>query len=437
MLFRAYSIKKVFDYFDPEQRLWEQKLFDKFYIHRDRFPWEEDYGTTYLGDDESPVYEMSRILKGSKLYPKLLLTGPQGCGKATELAKLRKLVENKFHIFLFSAKSMTMDYKLKPEFVPGKIILEMEDKIKQKDKSFYSKNVEPLTKRIRGWETREAEVDTENKKLADSFVDRFTKFEEPVTGKLTSISKLSAKPTAFETISTVNKTAKKLEQNKWWQFWKRKKRVLVLIADMEKLDPESAKNIFITSYLSLQKIECAAVFTIPITLTHGKNYELLSRNFLKIYYLNNFTIRDRGGNDIPTTIYLLKELIYRRVYRRLIDEAVAEKIIKYSGGVLFELIRIMRECCIVAMNLGVRFYIDDEILENAIKRIRSNYRLTKSEIDSLKYIRAYQNHPDEEIINNLIENNYISRYTWENQSWYAVYPVLEELLDEQDNWAEK
>ncbi|HDP99243.1 MAG TPA: ATP-binding protein [bacterium] len=410
-LTKARNIKKALKYFDPQKPLWDWRELLSFYVPR----------------NGNHLDEMQRIFLSASDFPKLLFSGPPGCGKATELAKLRESLMTKFHVVLISAKQMTNNFEVAPEIVLGTILRHIGDVVKKKNEKFFKQEIEPLINRTLGWETKIADVDPADRKLDFSSFEKHEKGEASFRGEFKLVSKTIGRPTANEIIIAINKASAELASRRFLVF--SGKKVLLLMADMDKLEFESARNIFIKSFLHFIKIDCCAVFTLPLAIKYDPDFVRMYRNFSGIYYLQNYQTYNREGDINYQDRQKLSEVIYNRLHRDIIYPEVVDRVIRLSGGILFELINIIRHCCIIALREKIN-YIDAEVLDEAIERIRSNYRiaLNESDIKNLRLIHQQKTFSDTTSLTRLLNQYSITEYGSGDNAWYDVNPVLLPVL---------
>ncbi len=410
---KARSLKKALKYLNPHQPLWDGKELETFYV--DRNPEFRD--------------EIIELLKTDPNYPKFLLSGPPGCGKSTELGKIKSLLERKFHVILFSAKDMTNNYKVEVDRLLGTILNKIADLAKEKKSDFYEENLKKIIDRLKGWETKYAEVDPGADQVDPRFAEQIEQGLQSYKGQFKLVTRLEQKPTQNEIIGAINKTAKEFLKKRFLIF--KGKKFLILISDLDKIDLDSAREIFITSSLALTKLNICAILTFPLTLRYEKEFIRMYRDFNHIYFLQSFAIHQpRGRIDIPT-IESFEQIITKRLKENLFEENVLRRIVFLSGGIPFELINIVRECCKVAMRLGYRF-IDFEHLDEAIGRIRTTYKVGLTEEDKklLRHIQLFNQSDDYANLTRLLNQYWVTEYGEWDDVWYDINPILIELIKE-------
>ena len=409
---KARSIKKALKYFDPHKPLWDNRELDAFYVSRDSIQ----------------IEEIDKLLRRSKNYPKILFSGPPGCGKATELAKIKEKLWKKFTVVQISARDISYDYKLPPNVILYHILRLIGDAVKERNKKFFDEKIDSIIKRFQGWQTKKASIDTEAKKATPGMLEKLLKFEEPFTGSLETESKLFEKPSLNEMIGCINTAVEVLEKRRYFIF--SGKPALILFYDLDKLEIESARDIFITTFLPLVKINCNAVYTFPLSLKFEKSFIKMFRNFSQVYFLENFKINDRNDEINGQERKKLAEVIKKRISDKIIYQDVIERIVDLSGGVLFELINIVRECCVIALREKIN-YIDDVILDEAEDRIRTNYKivLSKEDLRNLYLINRTKKTTETSDLTKLLNQYSITEYGCGENVWYDVNPILLPLLE--------
>ena len=134
------------------------------------------------------------------------------------------------------------------------------------------------------------------------------------------------------------------------------KKILLIIDDLDKIQPlDAALNIFREHVKSLVSFNCFAIYTAPISLLYDPASKHIGQ-FLEVHYMPMFRVRSKDGTpEAPdsTDVNTLREIIYRRVHPDLLDENVVETAIDMTGGILRELIRVIRGCCVYCEEYGV------------------------------------------------------------------------------------
>lgn len=407
------------------------RLFDPHYPLID----ETDIKAYYVERDKSPLAEIKTILKTDTGFPKVLLSGSPGCGKCTELGKLKEDLKKEFHVILMSAKDFTSNFELNLDGLITKILREVAtiaEKEKLKDQK---EKIDKFFQLSHGWELNsEVTISVKGGKgkelLPDTkLLDKFSVEKSEHEDILKLISKKTSKPGTGDVIKLINETTEEIDL-------KTKKDVLVLVPDMDKISLQNAKDIFTKSLHNLTRIQCFMVYTFPLLLKYEPDFVDIYHNFNGVYFLPNFTVVDQIGIPDDNSQKKLKEIITKRMPSKLIYDEAIELIVRLSGGIVYELVRLVRECCIVALIEKIKF-IDDEFVREAEERIRRVYQpvYSEKELKILLEIRHNKKFPkkdkdeDKNMAKKVFEQFGFTEYGTGDDVWYDVNPILFPILE--------
>jgi len=411
---KANTIEDALRLFDPHYPLVEEDDIKAYYVER----------------ANSPLAEIKTILKTDTGFPRVLLSGSPGCGKCTELGKLRQDLKKDFHTILLTAKDFTSNFELNLDGLIAKILKEIAE-IAKKEKMDDQKNkIDQYFQLKHGWELNtEVTVSVKGGKgkelLADTkLLDKFSGEKSEHEDVFKQVSKKTSKPGTGDVIGLINETIEEIDL-------KTNKDVLVLVPDMDKISLENARDVLTKSLHNLTKIQCFMVFTFPLLLKYDQSFIKIYNRFNGVYYLPNFTISDQIGNPDENGQKKLKEIITRRMPGKLIYDEAIDLIVKLSGGITYELVRLVRESCIVALMEKIKF-IDDEVVAEANERIKRVYRQVLSDEDKrlLIDVRGDKKFRNTDAGKRLFNQFCITEYGIGDDNWYDVNPILFPLLEE-------
>lgn len=402
------------------------RLFDPHYPLVD----EEDIKAYYVERENSPLAEIKTILKTDTGFPKVLLSGSPGCGKCTELGKLKEDFKKEFHVILVSAKTSISNSELNLEGLVSKILKEVAEIAKKEDIDSQKEKIDKFFQLSYGWELEtEVTVSVKGGKgkelLADtSLVDKFSGDKSEHEDILKQVFKKTSKPGMGDLINLINETTEEIDL-------RTKKDVLVLIPDMDKISLTNAKELFTKLLHVLTRIQCFMVYTFPLLMKFEPEFVNIHNHFNGVYYLPNFTVFDPVGNPDENSQKKMKEIITKRMPSKLIYDEAVDMIVDLSGGVVFDLIKLVRQCCIVSLMEKIKF-IDDEIVNEAAERIRRVYKAVYSEKDLELLLKIRQskkfNNTDQE--KKLFNQFSLTEYGTGENIWYDANPLLFPLLEE-------
>ncbi|MBI1878665.1 MAG: hypothetical protein HYR94_10655 [Chloroflexi bacterium] len=215
------------------------------------------------------------------------------------------------------------------------------------------------------------------------------------------------------------------------------KNILLIIDDLDKIQPlDAALNIFREHVKSLASFDCFAIYTAPISLLYDPALKHLGQ-FLEIHYMPMFRVHAKDGSAEPIDspyIAILSEIVYRRVSPTLFDEGVVEAAIQMTGGVLRELIRVIRGCCVYCEEYGIS-RITHNVLNFQKNKLKSEYYRILEHEDYKWLLRVRQTKNRADVNMRHLESLCVLYYP-NGKGWFDVHPIVTELLEdwEADVW---
>lgn len=365
-----------------------------------------------------------------------LFTGHIGCGKSTELLKLKKELEIcNFHVVYFDS------YKY----------LEMSDvDVSDILLAIISRVCESL---------ENIGINTE----ANYFQRLFTELKEILTMPIElnhlnlslGIAKLTAQtqaspstrlqvrdylePRISRIIDEVNLNVLKPSISQLRN--KGRKGLVVIVDNLEKIDnvPKSwdrpqHEYLFIDRGLQLKSLNCHLVYTMPISLRFSKDYISLIQRFQLPKILPMVRVKYRNNLDYKEGVNKLLEMILARAKNGEMETSsiqildifdnleTAEYVCKISGGHIRNLLRII--------NSSIPKEMDMPISRKTIKEVIQEYRWERMLAISKQEHQLLEKVSREKTIlagigyEQLIQSMYVYEYRDEKGSWFDINPIL-------------
>lgn len=223
-----------------------------------------------------------------------------------------------------------------------------------------------------------------------------------------------------------------------------KKKVLVIIDDLDKLDLAVARTIFQDNIKALFSPNIRVVFTIPVAVfreprllaTLDSENSLLSLLSVTKFF-EKADVRQPDAEPIEKNVDMLQKMLEKRIPDALIEPDIKRQIVLLSGGVLRELVRLGQECCRECMlelelepeNADIK--INKAILTAAVKSLRNQFARPLGSNRFELLVQTYENFypPDagsDEFLE-LLHGLYVLEY--ENDDlWYDLHPLVTDLL---------
>jgi hypothetical protein len=209
------------------------------------------------------------------------------------------------------------------------------------------------------------------------------------------------------------------------------KNILLIIDDLDKIQPlDAALNIFREHVKSLASFDCFAIYTAPISLLYDAASKHIGQ-FLEVHYMPMFRVRTKDGIPEPPDapdVNILREILYRRVHPNLFDDTVVQTAIEMTGGILRELIRVIRGCSVYCEEYGVS-QITHNVLQFQKNKLKSEY-YRMLEHEDYKWLRRVKQTKSRADVNMRHLESLCVLYYPNGKGWFDVHPIVTELLQE-------
>ena len=407
------SLEDVYYLFDPKTTF-DTEFFQKYYVE--------------IEHSESNINELKTRLELSlktREPIKILFTGHRGSGKTTALHRLISKLGAEFFIVHYSAFDI-LDIN---DISYTDVLLSMLSKLLEKIDGEGLAINEALSKRIKIWGStiEKIEVDEKTKsggitaKISIHFLTLMGKIKTETSSKTEIRNKIE--PRVSELINIINNVITEIERTT-------EKQVLIVIDNLEKTDPVKAIEIFYKHGTQLVQPLGKIIYTFPIALKNDEKFSQIVINFDKVSMHPNIKIMNKDGTTYKEGENILIDVVGRRAPLDLIEKNAMEYIIRMSGGLVRELIRIIRDSSIRAITKG-KNKIDKEIAITVVNDIRNLYRGQISEEDYaiLKEIFTSKELKRDQGLVRLLHNLSVLEYR-NDTDWCDVNPIVKSLLTE-------
>ncbi len=222
-----------------------------------------------------------------------------------------------------------------------------------------------------------------------------------------------------------------------------KKGLALIVDNLDRLEACSlitersqSKHLFIDKAEHLKQLNCHKVYTIPLQLAFPSELELLQARFdnSRPLILPMVAMRSRHGEIYPVGINLLKQVILARAFPDVGSEYQAQIITElfkqpdsldslciFSGGHIRQLLRLFYGCL-----QQEDPPISASTVEFIIQADQNNYisAVTESEWQLLHQITQQQNLMSIPSHQALLQKMFIFAYRYQNERWMALNPLL-------------
>jgi hypothetical protein len=430
----------MYNAFDPWERLWGKKL-DYFYVER----------------EHSPLKSLMTQFRPGRDVRKTLFVGHRGSGKSTELLKLVSAIGRSFvvvwldaHLNLETLRGGSLELLFLMGVAAFRVAVQSGFKPERRYFEQLTGAVQTLVREQTGRSQVRLDPDSvltnivcyglpvilgatagpvldagranvatlARERLLDTFSFGVRRDEMELLGL--------AAPTR-EITSAVNLVLTDVEK-------KAGKPVLLIVDGLDRLAPDAAQRVFESRVLAFP--DCRAIYVTPIALRFSANFAEMRQEFALAEF-PNITLHQRGEpNEIHQAgLRTMREVARCRLRTLGYDSAAVisrnalNLLAKMSGGVMREMVSLMREAIVEAEVEG-ETQIRLRAARSATYKLRRQYAagLHQEHYETLKTFLVNGRPSQGRHSNDLLRNLYILSYM-NDQLWYDVHPNVRPLLD--------
>lgn len=375
-----------------------------------------------------------------------LFTGHIGCGKSTELFRLKdKLEKQGYHVVYFeSSEDLDMgDVDISDILlaIARQVSESMEQAKIQIKPSYFQKLFGEISELLQTpiELSAEAELSVGIAKITAKTKD---------SPKLRSQLRQYLEPRTSTILESINQEL--LERTNIELKRRDKKGLVVIVDNLDRVDnsPKSwgrtqPEYLFVDRGEQLKKLNCHVVYTIPLTLMFSNDYGRLSSRFgvkPKILPMVPVQIRSKkptiAPNDYETGIKLLREMVLARAFPEIPSQKRLEfipalfetsetldRLCRVSGGHMRKLLMLLYSCL---QQEDPPF--SSECLENVIQEYRDDLTraITVDEWELLFKVVQNQRVTGEEECQALLRSMFVFEYRDRDGHWFGINPLLAE-----------
>ena len=412
----AENIRDIYHLFNPDKVLLNDDL-EKYYVE--------------IEQNEINIKDLQiRLELGLETREpiKLLFTGHRGSGKTTTLNRLVSNLDKRFFIVHYNVFDL-LDHN---DVTYIDVLFSMLTKILEKAENDEIDLGKTLLKRVDNWGSSIVKSKTHEKgvesgvglKIHLHLLEIMGRMKSETTTRIETRKEIE--PRVSELVSIINDTISEIE--------KTGEQVLIIIDNLEKIDPEKALDLFYNHATQLTQPLCKIIYTFPISLKSSDNFMQIKINFSDVFIHPNIKINERegAGHPYPRGREFMKEIVAKRVSLEMFEPEALEYIIDMSGGVVREFIRIIRDSAVRAITRK-KDLIDKDIAMEVVNGLKNIYQAQLSDEDYLvlKEVHRTKDIKRDKLLVGLLHNLSVLEYRNE-RSWCDLNPIVRAILDEKN-----
>jgi len=412
----AENIRDIYHLFNPDKVLLNDDL-EKYYVEIDQ--------------NEINIKDLQNRLElglETREPIKLLFTGHRGSGKTTTLNRLVSNLDSRFFIIHYNV----LDLLDQNDVNYTDVLFSMLTKMLEKAETDEIDLGQTLLKRVNNWGSSIIESIIQEKgvgggislKVPFNLLEIMGRMKSETTTRVETRKKIE--PRVSELVSIINDTISEIE--------KTGEQVLIIIDNLEKIDPTNARHLFYDHATQLTQPLCKIIYTFPISLKSSNDFMQIKINFSDVLIHPNIKINEREGVDhpYPKGREFMKEIVSKRVSLELFEPDALEYIIDMSGGVVREFIRIIRDSAVRAITKN-RDIIGKDIAVEVVNGLKNIYQAQLSDEDYqvLQEVHKTKDIKKDEQLVGLLHNLSVLEYR-NDRSWCDLNPIVRAILDEKN-----
>ena len=389
----------------------------------------------------------------------VLFTGHIGCGKSTELLRLKAELEAAdFHVVYFESSE---DLEMVDVDI-AEVLLAIARRVSQSLDNIEGEKATRLKELLHG-AVHVLNADIQGVKLKvpgvgdvgvsakeETFSLAFGIGE--ITAKTKSDAKLREKlnqylgPQKTQLLEAINK---ELLEPATAQLAQQGKNGLVVIVDnLDRIDSRpkpwgrpQQEYLFVDQGEFLTKLHTHLVYTMPLALKFSEDYGTLTQRFPgEPKVLPMVPVHSQDGSDHQEGMALLRQMVLARAFPDLnadqrLDKVTElfdspqtlDRLCRLSGGHVRDLLRLLNDW----IKKGRQLPLSGETLEAVVREYRDGLKnsISDNEWELLRQVRQWKKVSNEPKSQTLIRRRLVFEYRDRSESWFDVNPILAEAKE--------
>ncbi|MDJ0903970.1 MAG: hypothetical protein QNJ55_34805 [Xenococcus sp. MO_188.B8] len=389
-----------------------------------------------------------------------LFTGHIGCGKSTELLRLKaELEQEDFHVVYFESSE---DLEMTDVDI-GDVLLAIACRVSQSLDKIKIGEPRGLKKLLRGaaqllkteFEVSEVEIGLpEVEGLPEVRFAANNQGELSLAfgiGKIVTKAKSDPKlrerlnqylaPRKIELLGAINQELLEPAIAKLKE--KGKKGLVVIVDNLDRIDNRpkpwgrsQQEYLFVDQGEYLTRLNCHLVYTMPLALKFSNDYGMLTQRFLEDpKVLPMVPVQLRDGSKHEQGMALLRQMVLARAFpdfdeqerlskvQNVFDSPeTLDRLCSVSGGHVRDLLRLLNEWIMEEVTLPLSRQILEKVICN--RRYEMSIPISDTEWELLREVRQRKKVSDDEGYQKLIRSRFVFEYRDGGEPWFDINPIL-------------
>ncbi len=387
----------------------------------------------------SPIEDIFDMCRDSEECNACLLLGHKGCGKSTELNRMKeRLAEEGYYVRTVNCSSDLDLFNMVYSdlfILMGEALLEIAeesgceiaDRILMDMENFWKEGTETLISQEAAAVSTEAGMSAETKGIFAGILNIFAriktdlKFNEEMRKEYRK--KISVR--SSEWIGILGRVAEKITRKT------EGKHPIIIFEDLDKLNPEDAWKVFYNYAAILSGMKFPVIYTFPIGLSYDVRFSAMESYFVT-KTLPMIKIETIEGRPFQDGIDIIREIVRKRANLVLFEMDVLEKLIQYTGGSLRDLFHVINASAKRAERRNSTA-ISMEDAECALEEVKTSLtrRIEEKEYQFLLniYHENKERIEDKAMLLKMLQASVVLEYN--GKRWHNVHPLVVKFFQDQ------
>ncbi|HLO85644.1 MAG TPA: ATP-binding protein [Nostocaceae cyanobacterium] len=442
------DIKEFYQATDPSRTLFIRGESDiKYYI---------DFSAVRGGDVITKLKNIITFWKSDQPTC-TLFTGHIGCGKSTELLRLKADLEKTgFEVAYFeSSEDLEMT-----DIDIADLMLAIARRLSQTLQHVVPEKPSKLTELLQGaWNVLNSDVTGIKAKILDKdfgYSKDGDKFSLAVgIGEITMRTKSDPKlreklnqylaPQKVKLLEVIN--LELIEPAIASLKQQGKKGLVVIVDNLDRIDNRvkpwgrtQQEYLFVDQGEFLSKLNCHLVYTMPLSLKFSNDYGMLTQRFSDPQVLPMVPVKWADGKTHQEGIALLQQMVLARAFPDLPPEKrlknittifdhadTLNRLCQISGGHVRDLLRLLNTLIQEEMQFPLTINTLEQVIRN--RRNEMTLPISEEEWQLLRQVKQTKKVSDDQGYQKLIRSRFVFEYRDSGQSWFDINPILSEAQE--------
>jgi energy-coupling factor transporter ATP-binding protein EcfA2 len=209
------------------------------------------------------------------------------------------------------------------------------------------------------------------------------------------------------------------------------KQPILIFEELDKINPETAWEIFEKYSSTLTAVSFPVIYTFPIALYYSPRFNAL-KSYFKDKCFPMIKQKDDEGHDFPAGTEIIMQIVKKRADLSLFEADTLERMIQKTGGSLRDLFEAIQQSARTAKRGGLT-HISMEDVNLALTELKSSLTRRIERKNYAFLANIYQGNREgiesQEMLLEMLNAGIVLEYN--GKRWHDLHPLIADFLEEQ------